>query len=81
MPAVLSLDSTFAAATLASVAFMILYPVVLGTIAQRRLQVSWRYFAYGAAIFLVSQGLTRIPLVQFIQAQITPQLQSSQWLL
>jgi uncharacterized membrane protein YhfC len=43
----------------------------------RRLAVSWRYFGYGAAIFLLFQGLTRIPAVQLIQLNFGPLLRSS----
>lgn len=79
MGSLLSLDTTFVVAAFVTVAFMVIYPVVLGTVAHKRLHVGWRYFAFGAIVFLLSQGLSRIPLVQLIQAQITPRLQSCQW--
>jgi hypothetical protein len=62
-----SLYNAFFVSTLASVAFMIVYPVMLGALAHQRPGVSWRYILYGAAIFFVFQGPTRIPAVQLIQ--------------
>src|SRR5690349_12396921 len=60
-----------------STAFVILYPLVLALIARIRLQVSWRYFWYGALIFFVLQMLIRVPLVIWLQGLIAPQLAKS----
>ena len=75
------LNPGWVAATIIAIAFVILYPLVLAVIANRRLKVSWKYFAYGALIFFVFQLITRVPAVQIIQAAITPQLQASPALL
>jgi uncharacterized membrane protein YhfC len=60
-----------------SIVFVILYPVVLAIMAHRRLQVSWRYFGYGALIFFLFQLITRIPLVLWLQNMLAPQLKAS----
>lgn len=75
------LNPAWVAATIMAIAFVILYPLVLAVIANRRLKVSWKYFAYGALIFFVFQLITRVPAVIVIQAAITPQLQASPVLL
>jgi uncharacterized membrane protein YhfC len=67
--------------TVAAALVEILLPLVLGLVARRRLGVSWRYFGYGALIFLIFQLLTRVPLVQIIQGQIGPRLQADRALL
>lgn len=64
-----------------AIAFEIIFPLVVGFVIHRRFGVRWRIFLYGALIFLLSQLLTRIPLVQLIQLFIAPALQSSQTLL
>jgi uncharacterized membrane protein YhfC len=71
-------DSPFVIASLLSVSFMIAYPIVVAGAVHRRLYVGWRYFFYGALVFLIAQGLIRIPLVQLVQARIAPQLQTNQ---
>lgn len=67
--------------TLAAALIEILLPLALALLVQRRLGVGWRYFAYGALIFLLFQLVTRVPLVQLIQSQIAPALQASRTLL
>jgi uncharacterized membrane protein YhfC len=67
--------------TVAAILFDILFPLALALLARRRLGVGWRYFGYGALIFLLFQLLTRVPLVQLIQSQLAPQLQASRGLL
>jgi uncharacterized membrane protein YhfC len=49
------LSAGWIAASLAAIVFMIAYPLILAVIAHRRLQVSWRYFGYGALIFFLFQ--------------------------
>ena len=69
------------AATIAAALIEILLPLALALLVRRRLGVGWRYFAYGALIFLLFQLVTRVPLVQLIQSQIAPALQASRTLL
>ena len=65
------------AATIAAILFDIALPLVLAVIARRRLGVSWRYFGYGALIFLLFQLISRVPIIQATQALIAPQLRAS----
>ena len=67
--------------TIAAALIEILLPLALALAARRRLGVRWRYFGYGALIFLLFQLLTRVPLVQILQAQLAPQLSASRGLL
>jgi uncharacterized membrane protein YhfC len=67
--------------TVAAALIEILLPLALGLAARRRIGVRWRYFGYGALIFLLFQLLTRVPLVQIIQVQIAPRLQADRALL
>jgi uncharacterized membrane protein YhfC len=62
---------------IAALLFDILYPLALGLFARRRLGVGWRYFGYGALIFVLFQLVSRVPVTLAIQALITPQLQAS----
>src|SRR5712692_7395972 len=75
------INPMWVAADIIAIAFVILYPLVLAVKANRRLKVSWKYFAYGALIFFVYQLITRVPAVIVIQGAITPQLQASPVLL
>ena len=43
------------AATVAAILFETLFPLAAAWFVGRRLRVSWRYFAYGAVIFLIFQ--------------------------
>ncbi len=58
----------------------ILFPLVVGFYIHRRYGVAWRIFLYGALVFLLSQMVTRIPLVQIVETQLAPALQASQTL-
>lgn len=71
------LDSRLISSFIAAIAFDVLFPLVVGFYLRRRYQVRWRFFLYGALIFLLSQLLTRIPLVQVAQGYLTPTLQAS----
>src|SRR5689334_18109583 len=71
------ISNAWVAAMLAALVFDILYPLALGLFARRRLGVSWRYFAYGALIFVLFQLISRVPITLGIQALIAPQLQAS----
>jgi uncharacterized membrane protein YhfC len=67
--------------TIAAALFEILLPLVVALIARRRLGVGWKYFGYGALIFVLFQLITRVPLVQVLQGLLAPQLQASRPLL
>jgi len=70
-------NSGWLAAGLIATLFMLVYPAAVAIWVHRRLQVSWRFFGYGALIFFLFQILTRIPAVQIIQSAIIPALQKS----
>ncbi len=76
-----SLNAGWIAATVFLIVFVILYPLVLAVIARRKLNVSWRYFGYGALIFFLFQLISRVPLVIILGQVLAPQLRSSQMLL
>ncbi len=76
-----SLNAGWIAATVFLIVFVILYPLVLAVIARRKLNVSWRYFGYGALIFFLFQLISRVPLVTILGRVLAPQLRSSQMLL
>jgi uncharacterized membrane protein YhfC len=61
----------------AAIAIQVLLPLLLGLIAKRSLDVSWRYFAYGMLIFFLFQIVTRVPVIQFVQASSGAVLQAS----
>lgn len=69
------------AATLAAILFEVLFPLAAAWFVGRRLQVSWRYFAYGAVIFLIFQLITRVPLVVVLQGVVTPYVEASRALM
>lgn len=69
------------AATLAAILFEALFPLAAAWFVGRRLQVSWRYFAYGAVIFLIFQLITRVPLVIVLQGVVTPYVEASRALI
>lgn len=76
-----TVSSAWIAFDVVTVVGVIVLPLVLGLIARRRLNVGWRYFWFGALIFLIFQLVTRVPIVQIVQTFITPQLQASRPLL
>jgi uncharacterized membrane protein YhfC len=55
-------------------AFVIVYPLCLGVIAHKKLAVGWKYFWFGALVFLVFQLLTRIPLIFALQETVLASL-------
>ncbi len=69
------------AATIVAILFETLFPLAAAWFVSRRLCVSWRYFAYGAVIFLMFQLISRVPIVLAIQGALAPQLQASRLLL
>ncbi len=81
MEAVIQVNGGWIASQAAAVLFQIAYPLVVALFVWRRLRVGWRYFLYGALIFLVFQLITRVPAVQIIQGLLGPQLAASRELL
>lgn len=77
----MTLDPRLVASYSLAIAFDIVFPLIVGYFIHRRFGVRWRIFLYGALVFLLSQLLTRIPLVQLIQTWLAPTLQASQTLL
>jgi uncharacterized membrane protein YhfC len=77
MEPILALPTAFLVAMAAAMVFEVLYPPAVALLVNRRLGVRWRYFGYGALIFLVFQLLTRIPAITILQAALAPQLQAS----
>lgn len=61
-----------------AIAFDILFPLLIAFFIWRRYRVGWRFFLYGALVFLVTQMLIRIPLVQGAQYLLREQLQGSE---
>lgn len=54
------------------------YPFVLGLLVHKRLAVGWKYFWFGVLVFLVSQLLTRSPLLAVLEATVlAPLLRTS----
>src|SRR5690242_8696931 len=70
------ISNAWVAAMFAALLFDILYPLALGVFV-RRLGVGWRYFGYGALIFVLFQLVSRVPITLGIQALIAPQLRAS----
>lgn len=81
MPATISVNSGWIAAMAVSIVFVIAYPLVLAIIAHRRLNVSWKYFGYGALIFFLFQVISRVPIVTVLGNVLAPQLKASTALL
>jgi uncharacterized membrane protein YhfC len=73
----IQISNGWVAAMIAALVFDILYPLALGVFARRRLGVNWRYFGYGALIFVLFQLVSRVPITLAIQALIASQLQAS----
>jgi uncharacterized membrane protein YhfC len=44
-------------------------PVAVAVFLARRYRASWRYWLYGVLVFLVSQVLTRVPVMIFVQTR------------
>jgi uncharacterized membrane protein YhfC len=81
MPTSFHLHSGWVAAEIVAIGFMLLYPLALALLAHKQLGVSWRYFGYGALIFLLFQVLTRVPLTTVVGAVFGKQIQASPVLL
>src|SRR5436305_3918336 len=78
MPSTLYVSVAWLAMTALVTVFVIGFPFVLGTIAHIKLAVGWKYFWFGALVFLVFQLLTRVPLVIVLQNTVlAPLLRTS----
>ena len=77
MPATVHISSAWLIAASLSALFVIVYPLVLALIAHQRLKVSWRYFGFGALIFLLFQVVSRVPIVTVLGNLLAPQLKAS----
>ena len=62
-----ALDPRLIASYITAIAFDVLMPVALVLFLRRRLAVGWRIFGIGALAFIVSQLLTRLPMVAGLQ--------------
>lgn len=78
MSSTVSVSSTWFAITAAVAIFAIIYPLILGVIVRKQLGVGWKYFWFGALVFLVFQLLTRVPIITVLQDTVlAPLLRSS----
>jgi uncharacterized membrane protein YhfC len=78
MPSTPQISIAWLAMTALVTVFVIGFPFVLGTIAHIKLSVGWKYFWFGALVFLVSQLLTRVPLILVLQGTVlAPLLRTS----
>ena len=77
----LPLDLGLVAGFLVALAIEIAFPLLVGAWLVRRFGLRWVVFIYGAVVFVVSQMLIRIPLVQVTQTAIAPQLEADPLLL
>ncbi len=77
----MTLDPRLVLSYAIAIAFDIVFPLIVGYVIHRRYNVRWRFFLYGALVFLLSQILTRVPLVQIAQVMLASTLQSSTTLL
>lgn len=77
LAATFQLSGAWLAASGFSILFVILYPLALAIIAQRRFKAGWKYFGYGALIFFLFQLISRVPLVTVLGNALAPQLRSS----
>jgi uncharacterized membrane protein YhfC len=67
MPSTLHISSALLVTAVVAMAFVIVYPFILGSIARKKFAVGWKYFWFGTLVFLVFQLLTRIPLITVLQ--------------
>jgi uncharacterized membrane protein YhfC len=74
MPSTLHIPPALVITTALAVVFVIGYPLALGVIVHKKLAVGWKYFWFGALVFLVSQLLTRTPIVTVLQATVLTRL-------
>jgi uncharacterized membrane protein YhfC len=67
MSSTLQIPPALAITTAMAVVFVIGYPLALGVIVRKKLAVGWKYFWFGALVFLVFQLLTRTPLMTVLK--------------
>lgn len=64
-----------------AIPFEVIFPLAAAWFVSRRLNVSLRYFVYGAVIFLIFRLIIRVPIVLAIQGVLATKLQASRQLL
>jgi uncharacterized membrane protein YhfC len=74
MSSTLHIPAIWLVMSVITAAFVIVYPICLGVIAHKKLAVGWKYFWFGALVFLVFQLLTRIPLMFALQETVLASL-------
>jgi uncharacterized membrane protein YhfC len=78
MSSTLHIPAAWLVMTVVATIFVIVYPFILGEIARKRLGVGWKYFWFGALVFLVFQLLTRAPVILVLGSTVlAPLLRSS----
>lgn len=78
MSSTLHISSVLLAVAVVATVFISACPFILGVIARKQLGVGWKYFWFGALVFLVFQLLTRIPLtVVLADTVLAPLLRTS----
>jgi uncharacterized membrane protein YhfC len=78
MSSTLHVPAAWLAMTAVATVFVIVYPLILGGIARKKLAVGWKYFWFGALVFLVFQLLTRVPLIGVLGSTVlAPLLRTS----
>ncbi len=71
------LPGAWIGSTIVTIAFVVLYPIILAVFAHQRYKVEWSYFFFGAAIFAIFQLFTRVPLVAVAGTLLHPTLTTS----
>ena len=74
MSSTLHISATLLVIAIVAAVFVIVYPFILAGIAHRGLAVSWKYFWFGALVFLVFQLLTRLPLLAVLNSTVLASL-------
>lgn len=74
MSPMLHVSSALLMMAVVAAVFVIVYPLILGAIAHKKLAVGWKYFWFGALVFLVFQLLTRLPLATVLQETVLASL-------
>jgi uncharacterized membrane protein YhfC len=78
MSSILSVPPAWIIMTIVATVCAVGYPFLLGSIARKKLAVGWKYFWFGALVFLVFQVLTRLPLIAVLQNTVlAPYLRQS----
>ena len=77
MDPTLSLPTATLFAGAFTIVFLLLLPIAATVAAHHWLQLRWRYAFYGAAVFLVFQLLTRVPVLQIFGPRVQAYVQHS----